>query len=99
MDALIGADLDEWRDAGRQFVARAQDAAVLVEIAVVIAADRAVSELRLLINSAVDRPLEADIEPIEFLPETGSGAEARVDRQLGKVRRQIRAVRVVGRNL
>ena len=53
-------------------------------------------KLRLLVDRAVDRSLDADIEAIEFLPEAGGGAEAGVDRQRGEPRRQIRAVGIVG---
>src|SRR5262249_26648806 len=94
--ARVGADLDERPDAGLEVVAHAQRAAILVEIAVVVARGGAVGEARLLPHAAIEGALGGDLETVEALRIAERAAERGDDRQAAQSGLDVRAARVVG---
>src|SRR5262249_13422226 len=96
--APISPALDERLHARRELIAGAQLAKIAVEVAVGVARGRAVGEGRLLIGSAVEAPLERDLDAIEPLTETGAPTKRGVDRQPCKSSLDVGAARIVSAN-
>ena len=69
MDAVVALDLDERLQARLELVGEAPDAAILVEVAVVVAEGRAVGELGVGVGRAIDGGAGRDLEAVEGLVE------------------------------
>src|SRR6266508_3236355 len=92
----VGAELDEWLHARRQFVAVAQQSAVLVVIATGVAGGRAVDEDRVVVDRPVEGAFGHDLEPVEALTDPGGAAVGHSHRQPGEIELDVRAAGIVG---
>ena len=84
--ASVEGNLAERPEPRHQVVADAREAAILVEVAVVVAGDGAVGELRLLIDGAVGKARDRHAQPVEVVLDAGGAAERgrqRIFRQSG----------------
>ena len=96
MHAAVALDLGERLQPRRQFVADAADAAILVEVAVVVAGGGAVGERRVLVDGAVDGAAGEKSQPVEILVDAEGAAERRIDRISGEAGLDVRAAGIVG---
>ena len=84
MDAVVALDLDERLQARLQLVGETPDAAILVEVAVVVAEGRAVSELGVGVGGAIDGGASRDLEAVKGLVESEGAAIGGVNRKIGR---------------
>ena len=96
MHPAVALDLGERLHARRQLVADAADAAILVEVAVVVAGGGAVGERRVLVDGTVDGGAGGQIQPVEILVDAEGAAERRIDRITGEAGLDVRAAGIVG---
>ncbi len=80
VNACVRFDFAERLDPGHQIVADARDAAVLVEVAVVVGRRSAVRQPRVLIRRAVHGPVQRDLQAVEVVLDGGRPAGGRKKR-------------------
>ena len=94
--AAVALELGERFHAGQEIVAEPADAAILVEVAVVIGRRGAVGELAVGIDGAIDSAAGRKLQAIENLVDAEGAAERRKDRIPRKPSLNIRAAGIVG---
>ena len=92
----VAVDLGERLDARRQIIADTPETAELVVVAIVIAADGAIGQQRVLVDGAVDGGACGKLQPVEALIGAERAAERRVYRVFGEARLHVRASGIVG---
>ena len=96
MNAAIAFDFAERPRPRQQIVADAADAAILIEVAVVVGGLLAVGELRILIGGAIDGAGRGQAQPVEILLEAERAAGGRIKRILAQAGLNVRAAGIVG---
>ncbi len=96
MHARIGFELDEGLDARRQIVIHPRDAAILIEVAIIVARAGSVGELGILVLGVIDRAGQRHLKAVEILLDAERAAGGGVDRIFVEADLHVRAARVIG---
>jgi hypothetical protein len=95
VNAAIAFDFAERPRPRQQIVADAADAAILIEVAVVVGGLLAVGELRILVGGAIDGAGRGQAQRVEILLEAERAAGGRVQRILAQAGLDVRAAGIV----